>query len=183
MANERLFGPATRFYLASPLAFDDWQNPTTAELNANPTNDPNGLIWNVTCALAEDGTTFDLGESETDDSLSFCQVAGAVNPTSYNPEIVFSAFRSSEPWIVSDPASFNTAELTRTLISYRGVEYFAIASVGEPNDESFAVGHRIKMARVSTDSGVDEIGSGENVLLNQDFASRGDVNWNYELTV
>src|SRR5699024_8958267 len=102
MANERLFGPATRFYLASPLAFADWQNPTTAELNSNPTNSPNGLIWNVTCALSEDGTTFDLGDSETDDSLSFCQVAGAVNPTSYNAEVVFSAFRATEPWIVSD---------------------------------------------------------------------------------
>lgn len=32
-----------RFYLASKLAFEDWENPTTAELNANPTNDPNGL--------------------------------------------------------------------------------------------------------------------------------------------
>lgn len=182
MANERLFGPATRFYLASPLAFADWQNPTTAELNANPTNSPNGLIWDITCALSEDGTQFDLGESETDDSLSFCQVAGAVTPTFYNPEIVFSVFRSTNAWVVSDPTTYDTAELARTLLSYKGIEYFAILSVGEENGTDFAVGDRVKMARVSTDYGVDEIGAGDNAMLMQDFANRGDINWNYELT-
>lgn len=183
MANERLFGPATRFLLASPLAFADWQNPTSAELNANPTNSPNGLIWDITCALAEDGTTFDLGESETDDSLSFCQVAGAVNPTNFNPEITYSLFRAKERWIVSDPASFNTAELARTLLTYRGVEYFAILSVGEEPGEAFAAGHRVKMAKISTDFGVDEIGAGDNAMLSIDTAGRGDVLWNYELAV
>lgn len=182
MANERLFGPATRFLLASPLAFADWQDPTSAELNANPTNSPNGLIWDLTCALSEDGTTFDLGDSETDDTLSFCQVAGAVSPTNYNPEIVFSVFRAKERWMVSDPQTFNTAELARTLLSYKGIEYFAILSVGEEPGTSFAAGDRIKMARVSTDYATDEIGAGEMALLNQDFASRGDVLWNHELS-
>ena len=37
-----------RFYLASPFAFTDWENPTAAEFNANPTNDPGGEIWNIT---------------------------------------------------------------------------------------------------------------------------------------
>lgn len=181
MANERLFGPATRFLLASPLAFADWQNPTTAELNANATNSPNGLIWDLTCALSEDGTQFDLADSETDDSLSFCQVAGAVNPTNYNPEIVYQVFRAKERWKVSDSNTFNTAELARTLLSYKGVEYFAILSVGEEPGTNFAVGDRIKMAQVSTDYGVDEIGSGDNAMLTQTFAGRGNVAWNVEL--
>lgn len=181
MANERLFGPATRFLLASPLAFADWQNPTSAELNANPTNSPNGLVWDLTCALSEDGTQFDLADSETDDSLSFCQVAGAVNPTNYNAEIVFSVFRAKERWEVSDSNTFNTAELARTLLSYKGIEYFAILSVGEEAGAAFAVGDRIKMALVSTDYATDEIGAGDMALLNQDFASRGSILWNAEL--
>ena len=49
-----------RFYLAHRLAFANWQTPTIAELNANSTNAPSGLIWNLTCALNTDGTTFDL---------------------------------------------------------------------------------------------------------------------------
>lgn len=183
MANERLFGPATRFLLASPLAFADWQNPTSAELNANPSNAATGLIWDITCALSEDGTTFDLGDSETDDSLSFCQVAGAVNPTSYNPEITYSIFRAKERWLVSDPNTFNTAELARTLLTYRGIEYFAILSVGEEPGTNFAPGDRIKMAKIATDYGVDEIGSGDNAMLSIETAGRGDILWNYELTV
>lgn len=181
MANERLFGPATRFYLASPLAFDDWQNPTSAELNANASNSATGLIWDITCALSEDGTTFDLAESETDDSLSFCQVAGAVNPTNYNTEITYSIFRAKERWLVSNPNTFNTAELARTLLTYKGIEYFAILSVGEEAGTAFAPGDRIKMARISTDYGVDEIGSGDNATLNIETAGRGSLLWNYEV--
>lgn len=181
MALERLYGPAVRLYLASPLAFADWQNPTVLELNANPDNDPDGLIFNLTCALDQDGSTFDLGDSETDDSLSFCQVAGSESPTAYNPEIVYSLFRSTVPWVESDASTLNTSNLGFSLMAWRGVEYFAIASVGEAHDAPFASGDRVKMARVVTDFGVDEIGSGENVKLNQTFGFRSDLNWNYEL--
>lgn len=181
MADTRLYDPAVRIYLASPLAFADWQNPTTAELNANPTNDPNGLIWNLTCAVDRADSTFDLGDAETDDSLSFCQVYGTTNPTSYNPEIVFSIFRSKTPWVVSDPATENTANLAFSLLAWRGVEYFAIISVGERYDEGFAVGDEVKMARVATVDPTDVIGSGEMTKLTQNFAARGDVNWNHTL--
>ena len=75
-----------RFYLASPLAFADWENPTTAELNANPTNDPNGLIFNLSCALDTDTSQFDLDELMPAAFLVFFAVmlfkaaAGARNP-------------------------------------------------------------------------------------------------------
>lgn len=175
-------GLAHRFLLASPLAFADWQNPTVAELNANPTNNPSGLIFNISCALNTDGTTFDLGDPETDDSLTFCQVAGTSPILSHNPEIVFEVERSTEPWVVSNAATENTANLAFSLLAWRDVEYFAIMSFGAGPEEPFVLGDRIKMARVATDIGVDVMGSGENVRLQQDFANRGDVNWNYELT-
>lgn len=182
MADVRLYDPNVRIYLASPLAFADWKNPTAAELNANPTNDPNGLIWNLTCAIDRADSTFDLDEAEVDDSLSFCQVAGTTSPTSYNPNIVYSAFRSSVPWVVTDPATFNTANLAFSLMAWRGIEYFSIVSVGEKYDEAFAIGDRLKMARVGTSDPVDLIGTGENVRLQQTFRPLGDVNWNYRIT-
>ena len=43
------------------------------------------------------------------------------------------------------------------------------------------IGDRIKMARVATGWGADEIGSGENVRMTQAFAFRGQVNWNYKV--
>lgn len=181
MANIRLKNPAVRLYLASPLAFADWQNPTTAELNANPTNDPNGLIWNLSCALSQSDTTFDLADSDTDDELTFCQVAGAVNPTTYNTDIVYTAFRSKVPWVTTDVATFNTANLAHSLLQWRGVEYFAIASVGKDAGETFAVNDRVKMALVATDNAVDVKGTGEMLKLTQTLLSRGSINWNYRL--
>lgn len=175
-----------RFYLASPLAFEDWTNPTTAELNANPTNDPNGLIFNLTCALNTDGTTFDLGEPELDDSLSFCQKAGDTERMAENAEIVFEVFRARNRWTNAASTAavdgFNSANLAFSLLAWRGVEYFAILSIGKDEDAPFEVDDRIKMARVATDHGVDVMGSGENVRLSNDFANRSDINWNYRLT-
>lgn len=172
MANERLYNPATRFLLAYPEAFADWQNPTVAELNANPDNDLTGKIFDITCALNQDDTTFDLGDSETDDSLTFCQVAGNANPTSMNPDIVFGIERSR------DPLEDNTANVAFGLLAWKGVEYFAILSVGEEPGTEFAERHRVKMARVAVDNPVDLIGTGENIRLQQTFAQRGDVLWN-----
>lgn len=183
MALERLKGLVHRFYLASPLAFADWTNPTIAELNANPTNDPDGLIWNLTCAMNTDGTTFDLGDPTTDDSLTFCQIAGTSPILEHNPEVVFQTVRSTDPWVVTDTATENVANLAFSLLAWPDVEYFAIMSIGEEPETPFAAGHRVKLARVATDIGVDVTGSGENVALDQNFLARGDVNWNYALTV
>lgn len=181
MALARSQGLVHRFLLASPYAFADWTKPTLAELNANPTNSPDGNIFNLTCAMNTDGTTFDLGDPETDDSLTFCQVAGSSSITTYNPEIVFEIERSTTPWLVTTPATLNTANLAFSLLAWRGVEYFAIMSMGKAPEAPFVAGDRVKMARVATDHGIDQIGSGENVRLQQSFAQRGDVNWNYKL--
>jgi hypothetical protein len=175
-----------RFGLAFPRAFADWTNPLSGEFNANPTNDPNGLIFNLSCALSVDGSTFDLGEPELDDSLSFCQTAGDTTRMAENPEILFEIFRSRQPWTNASStlasAGFNSANLALSLLAYRDVEYFAYLSIGEDEDEPFAPGHRVKMARVSTDWGVDVIGTGEPVRMSNDFANRGgDLLWNYEL--
>lgn len=178
MANDRLYNdpvPQLRFLIAFPEAFDDWQNPTTDELNSNPNNDLDGLVFNITCALNQEGTQFDLGDSDTDDSLTFCQVAGAVNPTTFNPEIIYEIERSK------DPTEDNTANTAFGLLAWKGVEFFAIASVGEDPDADFEVGDRVKMARVAVDYPTDVFNIGENVRLSQDLANRGDVNWNYEL--
>lgn len=182
MANERLFGPKTRIGLASIYHFADWKNPTAAEMNeAAGGADLEGSIWDLSCALDLDNTTFDLGDSETDDELSFCQWAGSANPTEFNPEIVYTAFRSTEPYIVSDPASLNQANAAFALMAHRGQEYFAWMSWGKEPGESFASGDHISLVRVATDFGVDEVGTGSNVKLGQTFGFRSDILWNGEL--
>lgn len=182
MANERLFGPKTRIGLASVYHFADWQNPTAAELNENPTNDLTGSKWDLSCALDLDNTTFDLGDSETDDELSFCQTAGAQNPTDYNPEVAFTAFMSKDRYIVSDPSTRDQANTAFALLFARGVEYYAWMSRGKEPGEPFAIGDRVSLVRVITDYGVPEIGTGANAKLVSTLGFRTELLWNYKLT-
>lgn len=185
MANTRLYNnnpkPVTRFVLASKRAFANWQAPTVAELNANPTNNPHGLIWNLTCAISQDDTTHDLGDSDTDDELSFCQVAGAENPSTKQADIQWTIFRDQNAWVTTDTNSESVANLAFSLLAWRGIEYFAIASVGKAYDQPFEVGDQLKMAEVATDYITDVIEAGSSVKGTQSFLARGSILWNYSI--
>ena len=174
-----------RWYVASPLAFADWQNPTVAELNANPTNDPNGLIWNITCAVNVDGSQFDLDEPDADDSLTFCQSSGNQEPTEYSATVVHSIALAKQRWTnassVLTANGFNTSTLAQSLFTWRGIEYFSILSVGKSPDAPFAVGDRIKMAETATDYGIIEGGTGDNLSMVQTHAKRSRLAWNIKV--
>lgn len=191
MANARLIeDDVYRFGLASPLAFADWTAPTVAEMNANPDNLPSALIWNLTCALNQDTTTFDLDDPDLDDSVSFCQRAGSGEVMTENATVVYNFFRSKGRWldaanttVPSDPAAdgYNVSELALSLMAWRGVEYFAWMSIGKKPDAPFEVGDDISLIRVATDYGVDEVGTGENARMTQSFGFRSDILWRYRL--
>jgi len=169
MANVRLYRENITFLLARPEAFADRTAPTAAELN-------NGdLVYNITCALNEDGTEFTLGDSDTDDSLTFCSKAGVSTPTFYNPTVVMEAFRDAD---VDATGVFNEAF---DLLAWPDIEYIAVLRVGERSDTVFAAGDRIKMVGVKTDIGTEVAASGENVRINQAFLNNDFVNWNYEV--
>lgn len=174
-----------RWYFASPLAFEDWRNPTAAELNANPDNDPSGLIWNLTCAVNVDNSQFDLDDPTLDESLTFCQEAGDTEVMSRSATIAINFAEAREKWedatSTAEADGFNTATLTKSLLTWRGIEGFAILSVGKDPDAPFAAGDRVKMAEVSTDWAVPVLGTGANISFTQTFASRSRLNWNYEI--
>lgn len=174
-----------RFGVAHRLAFANWETPTAAEFNANPTNDPDGLIFNLTCALNTDGTTFDLDDPELDESLTFCQSAGNSEVLSRSATVVYEFEESKTRWddatSVLAADGFNTATLAKSLLMWRGIEYFAYLSVGKASDETFTIGDRVKMVQVATDWAVPVGGTGENLRWSQTFAKRSDINWNYEI--
>lgn len=181
MAVERLQGLVHRFWWAAPNAFEDWQNPTIAEMNQNPENDPDGLIVNITCAVNTDGTTFDLGEGERDDSLTFCQVAGTGERMAENPEVTIELVRDRQRWLTTD-ANVSIANLAFSLLVHRGVSGFLIMSVGREPEAAVEEDDRLKIVGVTTDHGIDTFGVGENVRLQQTPALSGDVNWNFRVT-
>ncbi len=169
MANVRLFRENITFCLARPEAFADRTAPTAAELNETT------LVHNITCALNEDGTTFTLGDSDTDDAQSFCDTGNVSTPTFFNPEVVMESFRDAD---TSAEGVYNEAF---DLLAYPDVEYIAILRVGKDSDVSFASGDRIKMVGVKTDFGIDVVGNGENQRLSQTFLNNDFINWNYEV--
>jgi len=169
MANTRMYRTNVTFCLARPEAFADRTAPTAAELNDT------ALVHNITCALNEDGTTFTLGDSDTDDSQTFCDQGNVSTPTFYNPEVVMEAFRDADTAATGD---FNEAF---DLLAFPDVEYIAIMRVGKDSDVSFATGDRIKMVGVKTDFAIDVNGNGENQRINQSFFNNDFVNWNYEV--
>ena len=174
-----------RFLFAAPNAFANFETPTTAELNVAFTPAPANLVHNLTCALNQDGSQFDLDDSERDETLTFCQIAGDSTEVSRSASIVFQYEMAKKRWT---PASsvlaadgFNTANLAHSLLAWRGIEGYAVMSIGKASDQTFAVGDRLKIAQVSTDVAIPEIGTGENVRWTQTFAKRTDLNWNYTL--
>lgn len=169
MATTRLYRENITFLLAHPEAFADATAPTASELNNTD------LVFNITCALNEDGTEFTLGDSDTDDSITFCDKAGVSTPTFYNPTVVFEAFRDA------DTAATGVFNEAFNLLAFPDIEYIAILRVGERSDTAFAAGDRIKMVGVKTDYGTDVVGNGENVRINQAFLNNDFVNWNYEV--
>lgn len=168
MANTRLYRANVTFCLAHPEAFADRTAPTAAELNS-------ALVKNITCALNEDGTTFTLGDSDTDDSLTFCDEGNLSTPTFYNPEVVMEAFRDA------DTAAAGVYNEALGLLAFPDIEYIAILRVGHDSDTAFAAGHRVKMVGVKTDFGIDVVGNGENQRISQSFFNNDFVNWNYEV--
>ena len=168
MANTRLYRANVTFCLAHPEAFANRTAPTAAELNS-------ALVKNITCALNEDGTTFTLGDSDTDDSLTFCDEGNLSTPTFYNPEVVMEAFRDA------DTAATGIYNEALGLLAFPDIEYIAIARIGHDSDTAFASGHRVKMVGVKTDFGIDVVGNGENQRISQTFFNNDFVNWNYEV--
>lgn len=172
MAREILYAPAASWYLAGPNAIADLENLSAAELNAGITD---GTIVDVTCALNQEGSQFDLDDSDTDDSLSFCQVAGAEEPTFYNATIVYEAFRSR------DELDDNSATTAFEWLAWPDIQYYAILRVGEEPGTAFASGQEVKVADVITDLPVDVYGSGENIRISNSLLFQGSLAWNVTL--
>lgn len=170
MALDRLYRTSIYFGLAYPEAFANPAAPTAAELN-NAT-----LVKDITCALWEDGTEFTLGDPDTDDGLTFCDQAGSVTTTTQNPTVVFAALRDE------DRVAAGLYNLAFDHLAFADVPFYAIERVGYPNTTPFAIGQSVRLVRVQTDLPSDQLETGSNALLVQNFLNDGFVNWNYRLT-
>lgn len=178
MSTTRLTRPNQTWALAYLNAFADPTAPTTTELNDRR------FVHLISCALTEDGTELTMGDSDTDDTITFCSIGDESTPTLYN-------ITGSLTWLrdANTGGSGSTADLTSiynlatSLLDYKGMPYWLISRTGPDasQDEDFEVGHIVKMAKFLTDYPQDVVEQNSPVRGLQNLAFQGDVNWNYEI--
>lgn len=169
MALDRLFRENVYLGVAYIEAFANPAAPTVAELNNTL------LVKDLTCALWEDSTEFTLGDPDFDEGLTFCSKAGEKTATIKNPTVVYAALRDK------DRVAAGLYNLAFDHLAFADAPYYAIERIGKPNTSIFAVNDYVRIVRVKTDRPVDELASGSNALLVQNFLNDDFVNWNYKV--
>lgn len=166
MSDDRLYRQAVYLGIAYPEAFADPYNPTAAELN-------NGdLVFDVTCALWEDGTEFTLGDSDTDDGLTFCSNSGDTTLTTKNATVVYKALRDQ------DRSASGLFNLAFDLLAFPDITLFAVERIGFPNTTAFAAGQKVRLVQVTTDNPVDVLAVDASLFLQSTLLQNDTVAWN-----
>lgn len=168
MAKSRLYRGTIKMGVACPEAFANWQTPTSAELNGS-------LSFDLTPALVESGTKFELGNSTADNTLTFASTAGYQNLTFYQPSVVLEFNRSTSP------TAADQANLAFQLLQFPDTDYFAWLRVGKDPAVAFSAGDRVSMVHITTDWPSENASNGKNVTMTQTAIPQGDLIWQYLL--
>lgn len=175
--NVKMLRGHVKVVFAYPEAFADPTAPTVAELNdmfKYGTNE-DGMVFDISCSILDDGYNFNLTESEVDDTRTICQIGQVQNPTFYTYEVTLDLLRDKS---VTDNGVFN---LGFDIFKSADRPFWAIARIGPLQADDFAIGQDIKMLRVITDNPVDLVEDNSLVKFGPRFKSTGDLNWNYRI--
>jgi hypothetical protein len=175
----RLTRPNQSWALAKYAAFANPLAPTAAELNTA------SMVSFFSCALTEDGTSLTLGDSDTDDTLTFCSIGNESTPTFRNPTAQWTVLKEA-----NTGGSGSTVDLTSLYnkawawLAFPDVLYWVISRTG-PNssqDIAFATGQKIKMALFNTDYKVETPDQTTSARFSQTFLyGGGAIVWNYQI--
>lgn len=175
MAGTKLLRGHFSVYAFFPEAVDDWTALSAADLNAAISA---GLGFDISCALTDDSVDINLTDSDTDDSISICDIGNVQTPTFFNYNVTFDSFRNG-------PASAGPAvavyELPVNLFSAVDRPFYIVKRIGPAQGTAFAAGQEVSVFGVNTDYPVDVLGDGENILFGSRFKANGQVYTNAEL--
>lgn len=169
MSNDRMYRPDVFLGVAYLEAFVNPSAPTAAELN-NAT-----YVKDLTCALWEDGTVFTLGDSDTDDGLTFCSNAGDTTITTKNASIIYKALRDK------DRVAAGVFNLAFDHMAFPDIDIYVIQRLGKPNTTTFAINDRVRIVQVKSDNPQDIIAVDSSVFLQQNWLLNNFINWNYKV--
>jgi len=164
---------------AYPEAFANPATPTAAELNAQfvYTTAEDKMVFNISCAITDDGLTANLTDSETDDTRTICDIGQVQNPTFSTYEVSLDGLRDLS---VTDNGVFN---LFRDLFLTADRPFWIITRVGKANNATFLTDGSdvVSMFGVTTDNPVDIVEDGSLIKFGARFKNTGDVNTNYRV--
>lgn len=171
MAGTKLLRGNYSVYAFYPEALTNWAAPTaaalTTALNATP-----ALGYDISCAITDDSVSINLTDSDTDDSISICDIGNVSTPTFFNYEVTFDSFRNG-------PAAAGTPvpvyELPVNLFSAADRPFYIVTRIGPAQGTAFAAGQIVSIYGVNTDYPVDVVGDGENILFGSRFKPSGQV--------
>lgn len=147
-------------FAAYPEAFADRDTPTSTELNDTD------FVKIISCAV-EDSYTMNPTDSDTDNSMSVCDVAQVDNPTFANYEVSLDLFRDED---LDATGMYN---LARDLFKNSGIPFIVGKRIGKAQGTQFAAGDRVSMYSVKTDNPVDIDSAGSPVQLGARFKPDG----------
>lgn len=173
---QKLLRANVGIYAAYPEAFANPATPTVAELNAQFVygSAEGNMVFNISCAVLDD-YTLNMADSDTDDSMSICDIGNVSTPTFQNYEASLDGFRDRS---LTDTGVFN---LFHEL--FMGVDnpFWLIKRIGKAQNATFAVGDTISMYGVTTDYGTDIIEDNTMIQWGARFKTTGGLNINYTI--
>ena len=162
-------------YAFFPEALADWSAPTGASLQAAVDA---GLGFDISCALTDDSVSINMTDSDTDDSISICDIGNVETPTFYNYEVTFDSFRNGP---LSTGAPVAVYELPVDLFTTADRPYYIVKRIGPPQGTALAAGQTVSIFGVNTDYPTDVLGDGENILFGSRFKPNGQLYTNVDL--
>lgn len=175
MAGTKLLRGHYSVYAFFPEAVADWTSLSAAELNLAITR---GLAYDISCALTDDSVDVNLTDSDTDDSISICDIGNVQTPTFFNYNVSFDSFRNG-PASAGPPVA--VYELPVELFSTADLPFYIVKRIGPAQGDTFEAGQEVSVFGVNTDFPVDVLGDGDNILFGSRFKPNGQVYTNAEL--
>lgn len=175
MAGQKLLRGHFSVYAFFPEATDNWETISAASLEAAIAN---GLGYDISCAITDDSVSVNPTDSDTDDSISICDIGNVETPTFFNYEVTFDSFRNG-------PASLGQTvpvyDIPPKLFPTADLPFYIVKRIGPAQGDAFAAGQEISVFGVNTDFPTDVLGDGENILFGARFKPTGELNTNTEL--
>ena len=175
MAGTKLLRGNFSVYAFYPEAIPNWATLSGTALQAAVTA---GLGFDISCALTDDSVSINLTDSDTDDSISICDIGNVETPTFFNYEVTFDSFRNGP---VSAGAIVPVYELPVNLFSGPDRPFYILKRIGPAQGTALAAGQVVSVYGVTTDYPTDIVGDGENILFGSRFKPSGQVYTNVTL--